>query len=114
MPKNSRRIASKQAALGQKKRRSRKRPLDTNQENSNSIIAQRPTENETESTKDFSSITSTQPAANTTRFGTLTVDSKSNGDVGNINPHIWPEVKRILLVTTLIFTIMGGLVAFVR
>ena len=113
MPKNSRRIASKQAALGQQKRRSRKRPSATNQENSISTIGERPTYKETEATKDFSSITSTNTSVNT-RSETATVSSLNYRDVGHINPHIWPEVKRIFLVTALILTVMGGLVAFVR
>jgi len=114
MPKNSRRIASKQAALAQKKRRSRNRPSDTNQQNQISTNVERPKEEESKPTKDFPSIPSIQTSRNTTTTGTSTSDSKSNHDVGHINPHIWPEVKRIFLVTTLIFTVMGGLVAFVR
>ena len=113
MPKNSRRIASKQAALGQQKRRSRKRPSDTNQENSISTIGERPTDKETGAPKNFSSITSTNTSVNT-RSETATVSSLNYRDVGHINPHIWPEVKRIFLVTALILTVMGGLVAFVR
>ena len=114
MPKNSRRIASKQAALGQNKRKSRKRPSDNNQENSRSTIVARPAEKETESTKDFTPTSPTRPSVSTAKSGTLTVDSKNNVDLGHINTHISPEMKRILLVTTLIFTVMGGLVAFVR
>jgi|TARA_B110000263_G_C15209204_1_gene464407 hypothetical protein len=109
MPKNSRRIASKQAELGQRKRRSKKGPLDTTQESTNTPEIQNIIK---EAKSELSqSYNSTHIEKNPSNPKTIITDSKNNHEVGNINPHIWPEIKRILLVTTLVFAVMGGVFA---
>ena len=111
MPKKSRRMAVRQAELGERKRRASKHHSE--------VEASVPVARVGGATR--VSTPSTTPAAPTPETPALDVPRRVPQDrptpapsPSSYNPYIWPEFKRIGVITALIVTILAVLTAVLR
>ena len=111
MPKKSRRVAAKQAELGQRKRRAPKHPAG--------VEAQEPTQ----------AAYGEDPAVEVPRAAIATVAPARAPDLPRVvpqerpataaaprtvNPYIWPEIRRIGIITALVLVILAVLTVLLR
>ena len=112
MPKKSRRVAAKQAELGQKKRRTARH---TSGVEAQVDIAQVGTATQVETPE---AATSAESAAPTPALDIPKVIPQKRpapaASHGVLNPYIWPEIKRIGIITGLALTILAVLTILLR
>ena len=107
MPRNARRIAARQAELGTKKRKTKR---------SASVDNSSPVYTRDESIAGMEPV-STQPKKQLAQeVPSITVENSSNklSYKSSNNPYIWPEIKRIMSITTLVFIIMAALTVVIN
>ena len=103
MPKNAKRVASRQAGLGNKKRKTSRR---ASVHNSTAVD----TSYESVAPVEVVASKLKNPLAQKTA-PSITVENSPNKPSykSSHNPYIWPEIKRIMSVTALIFIMMAVL-----
>lgn len=103
MPKNARRVASRQSELGNKKRKTKR---------STSLHNSTPINTSHANITGMGEVT-TQPKKTLMKetVPSIVVENSPNKPFykSSYNPYIWPEIKRIMSITTLVFIIMAVL-----
>ena len=114
MPRKSRRVAAKQAELGQKKRRASKHHAGVEA----SLPAAREGAPVGAAASSTATATRQESAAPAVSAGTAesarpvpTARQAPSAATRTHNPYVWPEIKRIGVITGLIIVILGVLTA---
>ncbi|MFH1560644.1 MAG: hypothetical protein ABID84_04465 [Chloroflexota bacterium] len=108
MPKKSRRVAAKQAELGQRKRRAAKHP--------SGVEAQVPIAQVGAAARVEAPRAAPPPRAPAPDIPRIVPQESSTHAVApsTLNPYIWPEIKRIGTITGLILIILAVLTVVLR
>lgn len=133
MPKKSRRVAARQAELGQRKRRTHKHSVSANardpKEQQESVqstfVTAKPSQTENPfpmTPKPFEEIVTSQAGKTTPQVTSQEVLTKRSQqrplnpapNTRAMNPYIWPEIRRIGAITSLVFVILAVLTLFLR
>ena len=116
MPRKSRRVAAKQAELGQKKRRASKHhagveaSLPTARVDASAPIGASASSTATATRQETAAPAASAGTPETTRPAP-TARQTPAAAARTHNPYIWPEIKRIGVITGLIVVILGVLTA---
>ena len=112
MPKKSRRVAAKQAELGQRKRRAAKHPMGVEAQ---IPVAQVGAATQVEGSPEVvpTEATAHTPAPDIPRAAPQGRPTP-NAAPRTHNPYIWPEIKRIGVITGLILIILAVLTVVLR
>jgi hypothetical protein len=108
MPKKSRRVAAKQAELGQRKRRAAKHPTDVAAETPIARVGETPRVR-----SPISAIPSEAPVLDVPRRGPQERPAPATVP-RTLNPYLLPEIRRIGLVSVLILIILAVLTVLLR
>ena len=111
MPKKSRRVAVKQAELGQRKRRVPKHTADVETQ---VYIAQVGAASHVEEPTGAMHMEAPAPMPGPDIPRTVPRERPANTAPPTVNPYIWPEMKRIGVISGLIMTIMAVLTVLLR
>ena len=128
MPKNSRRIAARQAELGQRKRKAHKQPPHADshstqgQQGPAMPRAAQPEASSPEASQDAREIGTSavsRPAPQVAHQDAPVIRVQRSAptlsaNTGAVNPYIWPEIRRIGALSGVVFVILGVLTVFLR